>query len=180
LAETAVDADIRCLCLDLDGVLTDGRLFVDDAGHGARVFHVHDGLAVRWFQRLGGVVVICSGKRSEAAAARARELGIQHVIQGSQDKLSDLRSLLAQLGLGLAQTAFIGDDLPDLPLLQHCGFPIAVANAVEEVQAAARLTTRRSGGHGAVREAVEHLLRRSGRWSEVLAHYAAPESAGSD
>lgn len=180
MAETAVEADIRCLCLDVDGVLTDGRLFVDDAGHGARIFHVHDGLALDWFQRLGGVVVVCSGKRSVAAAARARELGIKHVIQGSQDKLADLRPLLAQLGLDLSQTAAIGDDLPDLPLLLHCGFPIAVANAVAEVQAAARLITRRPGGHGAVREAVEHLLRQSGRWSAVLAHYAAPESAGPD
>jgi 3-deoxy-D-manno-octulosonate 8-phosphate phosphatase (KDO 8-P phosphatase) len=175
-----VDVDIRCVCLDVDGVLTDGRLFVDDAGRGARVFYVHDGLAIRWFERLGGIVVICSGKASAAVTARARELGIEHVIQGSPDKLADLKALLARLGLGLglAQTAVIGDDLPDLPLMQQCGFPIAVANAIDEVKAVARLVTRRPGGTGAVREAIEFLLRRAGRWPEVLAHYGVTASVG--
>lgn len=167
------EADIRCLCLDVDGVLTDGRLPIDDAGVGGRRFHVHDGFAIYWYQRLGGTVVICSGKQSEAVAARARELGIAHVIQGSHDKLADLQPVLDQLNLSWDQVAVIGDDLPELPLMQHCGFPIAVANAVDEVKAAARLITRRPGGAGAVREAIEHLLRRSGRWAEVLQHYGA-------
>jgi 3-deoxy-D-manno-octulosonate 8-phosphate phosphatase (KDO 8-P phosphatase) len=163
--------EIRCLVLDVDGVLTDGRLLADESGQTVRAFHVHDGLAVRWFQRLGGVAVICSGKRSEAVVARARELEIEHVIQGSRDKLADVQTVLAAMGLGLEQTAVIGDDLPDLPLLRRCGLPIAVANAVEEVKAAARLVTQRAGGHGAVREAVEYILRLSGGWSKVLAHY---------
>lgn len=170
---TAAMGEIRCLCLDVDGVLTDGRLQIDDDGRGARVFHVHDGFALHWFQRLGGVVVLCTGKESEAVAARARELGIEHVIQGSRDKLADVQALLGRLDIGLPQVAMIGDDLPDLPIMQRCGFPIAVANAVEEVKAVARLVTRHSGGGGAVREAVEHLLRWSGRWSEVLRQYGA-------
>jgi 3-deoxy-D-manno-octulosonate 8-phosphate phosphatase (KDO 8-P phosphatase) len=168
--------DIRGLCLDVDGVLTDGRLFVDDAGRGGRMFHVHDGFALYWYRRLGGVIVICSGKASEAVTARARELEIEHVIQGSRDKLADLQPLLVRLGLKLEQFAVIGDDLPDVPLMQRCGYPIAVANAVDEVKAVARLVTQRPGGHGAIREALEHVLRSSGRWNEVLAHYgiAAP------
>lgn len=169
--------DIRCLCLDVDGVLTDGRLYVDDDGRGTRAFHVHDGQAIRWYQELGGVVAICTGKRSGAVAARARELGIEHVIQGSEDKLADVRALLERLDLRFEQVAVMGDDLPDLPLLTRCGWPIAVANAVAEVRAAARLVTERPGGHGAVREAIEKLLDAQGLWSRVLAHYGVgPDS----
>jgi 3-deoxy-D-manno-octulosonate 8-phosphate phosphatase (KDO 8-P phosphatase) len=171
VGETPVEAEIRCVCLDVDGVLTDGRLYVDDAGRGARVFYVHDGLAIRWFQRLGGVVVICSGKHSEAVAARARDLGVEHVIQRSPDKLADLRGLLQRLGLDLSCTAVIGDDLPDLALMRNCALPIAVANAVAEVKQAARMVTKRPGGYGAVREAIEYLMQRSGRWAQVLAQY---------
>jgi 3-deoxy-D-manno-octulosonate 8-phosphate phosphatase (KDO 8-P phosphatase) len=165
----AQETDIRCVCLDVDGVLTDGRIFVDDAGRVGRSFHVHDGLAIEAFQKLGGVVVICSGKRSEVITARARELGVEHVIQGSRDKLADLGALLTRLGLTLEQTAVIGDDLPDVPLMQRCGYPVAVANAVGEVKAVARRVTDRAGGHGAVREALEHLLSGSQRWREVQA-----------
>ncbi len=167
--------DIRCLCLDVDGVLTDGRLLMDDGGGVARRFHVRDGIAIEWFQKLGGTVVICSGKTSQAVSARARELGVQHVIQGSRDKLSDLRARLDELKLSLEQTAVIGDDLPDVPLLRHCGLPIAVRDAAEEVKQAAKLVTEAAGGHGAVREVVEYLLRSSGRWPEVLELYGIRE-----
>jgi 3-deoxy-D-manno-octulosonate 8-phosphate phosphatase (KDO 8-P phosphatase) len=101
---------------------------------------------------------------------------VKHLLQGSTDKLADLRSVLAGLGLTLAQTAVIGDDLPDLPLMRQCGLPIAVANAVEEVKQAAHLVTRRPAGQGAVREALEHVLRRAGRWADVLAHYGLEEA----
>jgi len=174
LERTADTLDIRCLCLDVDGVLTDGRVYWDDGGQGTRAFHVHDGFALRWFQRLGGVVVLCSGKTSEAVAARARELEIVHVVQGSVDKLGDFERVLTPLGLGFEQVAVLGDDLPDVPLLKRCALPMAVANAVDEVKLVARLVTKRSGGDGAVREAVEHVLRASGRWSEVLRHYGLP------
>lgn len=167
-------SDIRCLVLDVDGVLTDGGLYTDDTGRQSRRFHVHDGFALHWFQRLGGVVVLCSGKTSDAVAARARELKIEHVIQGSRDKVADLGTLLTRLGLRWEQVAMIGDDLPDLPALRVCGYPIAVANAVDDVKAVAQLVTFRSGGQGAVREAVEHLMRADGRWDEVIAHYAVP------
>ena len=164
-------SDIRCLVLDVDGVLTDGGLYTDDTGRQSRRFHVHDGFALHWFQRLGGVVILCSGKASDAVAARARELKIEHVIQGSRDKVADLGTLLTRLGLRWEQVAMIGDDLP---VLRVCGYPIAVANAVDEVKAVAHLVTFRSGGQGAVREAVEHLMRADGRWNEVIAHYAVP------
>ncbi len=163
--------EIRCLCLDCDGVLTDGRIYVDPEGRSSRAFCVQDGFAIRWFQRLGGTVIIVSGKQSAAVDARARELHIDHVIQGSSDKLGDLRALLARLEIPFAQVAMVGDDLMDVPVLRECGFPIAVANAVAEVKAVARLVTKATGGRGAVREALEQLLRADGRWNQVLAHY---------
>jgi 3-deoxy-D-manno-octulosonate 8-phosphate phosphatase (KDO 8-P phosphatase) len=170
--------EIRCLCLDCDGVLTDGRILTAADGSSARSFHVHDGFAIRWFQKLGGQVVIISGKDSPAVYARARELGITHVIQGSTDKLRDIAPVLAAIGVDLSQVAMIGDDLPDLPIMRRCAFPIAVANAVAEVQAAARYVTARAGGDGAVREAVEQILRAAGRWQEVLEHYGATVESG--
>lgn len=173
MGKTIAASEIRCLCLDVDGVLTDGRLYVGDDGHSLRAFHIHDGLAIKAFQRSGGVVIICTGKRSQAVAHRAAELEIEHIIQGSEDKLADVSPLLERLRLSLAELAVVGDDLPDLRLLERCAWPIAVANAVDEVKAVARYVTRREGGHGAVREAVEYLLGACGRWTDVLEHYGA-------
>ncbi|MBU0616997.1 MAG: HAD hydrolase family protein [Planctomycetes bacterium] len=170
-------ADIRCVVLDVDGVLTDGRLYCGERDEPLRAFHVHDGLAIHWLEKLDLTPVILTGKSSTGVEARAAELGIPHVIQGSRDKLADLKTLLAKLGLELDQVAMVGDDLPDLPVLQACGYPIAVANAVPEVKAAARYVTGKPGGDGAVREALEHLLRSDGRWERILAHYSAAAAA---
>jgi 3-deoxy-D-manno-octulosonate 8-phosphate phosphatase (KDO 8-P phosphatase) len=178
LGEAVAAQNVRCLCLDVDGVLTDGRLYVVDEGRTARAFHIHDGLAITAFQRLGGVVVICTGKRSGAVAQRAAELGIAHVLQGSHDKLADVQGVLDKLGLDLAQLAMVGDDLPDWTLMRACGWPIAVANAVAEVKEIARYVTQRPGGAGAVREAVEHLLRAAGRWIDVLGLYGVAPALG--
>jgi len=171
-AESAVD--IRALVLDVDGVLTDGRVYVGSDGSDARAFHVLDGLAIHWFQELIGGVILISGKTSSAVAARARELHIDDVIQGSHDKLADLLAVLEPRRLSTEQVAVVGDDLVDLPILRRCGYPIAVANAVDEVKAVARYVTRRAGGDGAVREAIEHLLRIGGLWQKVLTRYGAP------
>jgi len=155
----------------VDGVLTDGRLYCGPADEPQRAFHIHDGLAIEWFQRLSGPVVLITAKRSQAVQQRAEELGVRHVVQGSRDKLADILRTLATLGLTLEQAAVMGDDLPDLPAMTRCGYPLAPADAVAEVKAAARYVTERGGGHGAVREAIEHLLRASGRWDEVIRHY---------
>ncbi|MBI5864136.1 MAG: HAD hydrolase family protein [Planctomycetes bacterium] len=171
-------ADIRCLVLDVDGVLTDGRLWYGEAAEPLRAFHIHDGLAIKWFARLGGWPVILTGKKSLAVARRAKELEIDTVIQGSEDKRRDLEEVLGQRGVPLSAVAMIGDDLPDLPVLNACGYPIAVANAVEAVRRAARFVTRREGGQGAVREAIEHLMAREGRWQEVRAHFGAGGNRG--
>lgn len=171
VSEDHSSVDIRCLCLDVDGVLTDGTILTDHEGHQTRVFHVHDGIAIRWFQEQGGVVVLCSGKNVSAVDARARELQIPHVIQGSRDKLADLGRLLPSLGLSFDQLAMIGDDLPDLGIMRRCRLPIAVANAVAEVKRAAKIVTRAAGGHGAVREAIELIMRRDGTWERVARAY---------
>ncbi len=162
---------IRVLGLDVDGVLTDGGLYYDDSGRGLRRFNVLDGFAMRWFQKLGGKLFIISGKDSPAVAARAAELQVDHVIQGSRDKLCDLLALLPALGAELPEIAFLGDDLPDLPLMLRCGYPMAVADAEPAITRAARYVTRRAGGHGAVRDCIEHLLSADGRWAEVERHY---------
>ena len=170
-------ADIRCVVFDVDGVLTDGRLFYGRRAEPLRAFHVHDGFAIHWLERLGISAVILTGKSSAGVETRAAEIGIPYVVQGSRDKLADLKALLRKLELELEQVAMIADDLPDLPVLQTCGYPIAVANAVPEVKAVARYVTEKPGGDGAVREALEHLLRADGRWSQVLAHYGATAAA---
>lgn len=149
---------IQLLCLDVDGVLTDGGLYIDDHGVETKRFHVRDGAGLRMWMRVGGHVALITGRRGMAVRHRADELGIRHVLQGSIDKLADFRSLLDHLGLKASQAAMVGDDLPDLPIMRMCGYPIAVSDADPEVRATARFVTVRPGGQGAVREAIEHLL----------------------
>lgn len=171
-------ANLPLLLLDVDGVLTDGRLYYRGDDEPLRGFHAQDGLAIRWYLRLGGAVAIITGKQSRGVAARAAELGIAEVVQGSADKLSDARALASRLGADLRGAAMVGDDLPDLPVLRVVRFPIAVANAVDQVRRAAGFVTRRSGGDGAVREAIEHVLSACGRWQDVLRHYDPELSTG--
>lgn len=163
---------IRCLILDVDGTLTDGRLYVDpETGAEARAFHVHDGFAIRLFIEAGNEVVICSGKRGGSIAHRAELLGIRHIIQASEDKVADAERVLAELGVTFEQTAMMGDDLPDAGLLQRCAFAIAPANARDEIRGLCKLVTSRCGGEGAVREAIEFLMRESGQWEAALARH---------
>lgn len=165
------ESSIRALVLDVDGVLTDGRLWYGPQDEPLRAFHVHDGLAIAQFIKLGGAVIILTAKSSQAVARRAADLRIPHVIQGSADKLADLRTLLAKLGISLAETAMIGDDLPDLAAMRAVGCPIAVANAAAEIKAVARIVTNTRGGEGGVREAIETLLRGDGRWQLAVEKY---------
>lgn len=164
---------LRTLVLDVDGVLTDGRLYFGEDGRSGRAFHVHDGLAIEWFQRLCGPVLLLSAKSSGAVSARAEELRIAHVIQGSRDKLADLTQWLTQQGGAWQETACMGDDLPDLPVLRRAAYALAPSNAAPEVLAVARYVTAATGGAGAVREGIEHLLRGMGLWREVQRHYGA-------
>jgi 3-deoxy-D-manno-octulosonate 8-phosphate phosphatase (KDO 8-P phosphatase) len=166
-------SDIRCIVLDVDGVLTDGRVYYDADGRPTRSFHIRDGLAIVAFRRAGGEVVICTGKASRGIEVRAEELGIQQVIQSSRDKLADVSAYLDTLGIPLSQTAVMGDDLNDLALLSACGWPMCPNDAVLEVRRAARYVTDANGGYGAVREAIEHIMRHAGTWGDVAAGYAS-------
>lgn len=169
--------DIRCLCLDVDGVLTDGLVYFDSDGRELRAFNIQDGLAIDQFRQSGGEVVMISGKQGNSTEHRAKDLNIRHCIAGSPDKLVDLQRILTELSIGLDQVAAIGDDLPDLALLRACAFPIAVANAVDEIKAVARYVTRRPGGRGAVREAIELLMRRDGRWQAVVERFSSSKAS---
>ncbi|MGE3181067.1 MAG: KdsC family phosphatase [Phycisphaerae bacterium] len=165
--------NIRCLVLDVDGVLTSGKLIYDGAGDCSREFDIHDGFGIRLFREFIGPVALISGKASEATAARARELKIEHLFLGSKDKRGDLDKLMQRIGCTAAEVAAMGDDWPDLPMLQRCGLAIAPANAVREVRDAAHWVTTRSGGDGAVREAIERILQGQRRWQDALQRYGA-------
>ena len=163
--------DIRLLLLDVDGVMTDGSVFIDDDGRQSKRFHVRDGMGIVAWQRCGLEVGILTGRSSRAVAHRAAELGITLLEQGAADKLIGFENVCRRTGFAPEQVACIGDDLADLPVLCRAGYPIAVADAVEEVRQAACYVTTAPGGHGAVREAIEHLLRQMDRWDEVVDAY---------
>lgn len=160
---------VRLAIFDVDGVLTDGTLYIGAQGEAFKAFNILDGHGVKMLQAAGIATAIISGRSSEAVSRRAAELGIAHVVQGSSDKLAALDELIAALGLEASACAFVGDDLPDLPAMRRCGFAVAVANAVDAVKAAAHHVTRASGGRGAVREFCELVLRAQGQLDRVSA-----------
>jgi 3-deoxy-D-manno-octulosonate 8-phosphate phosphatase (KDO 8-P phosphatase) len=149
---------IRLLILDVDGVLTDGRLYFGARGETLKVFHARDGYGLVQLQRAGLRVAIISARRSPMMAVRCRELGVRHLYQGVADKLGVFARLCARLQLPPAACACVGDDLPDLPLMRAAGLSFAVADAHREVRRAANIVTRLPGGHGAVREVCDRLL----------------------
>ena len=164
-------ARIELLVLDVDGVLTDGSIVYADNGVEIKAFHVRDGSGLKLWQREGKRAAIISGRRSVAVEVRAAELGVSPVVQGAAEKLDAYRQLLAGAGLRPEQACFVGDDLPDLPLLRNCGLAVAVADACPEVRADAHYVTRTPGGRGAVREAIELILRCQGRWQPAVERY---------
>jgi 3-deoxy-D-manno-octulosonate 8-phosphate phosphatase (KDO 8-P phosphatase) len=151
---------ISLLVLDVDGVLTDGRLYFGPRGEALKVFHVRDGQGLVLLRRAGVQLAVISGRRSPMVSARCRELGVRHVYQGVTDKLAVLRRLLRRLELEGADCACIGDDLPDLPLMAAVARSFAVADAHPSVRRRADVVTRLPGGCGAVREVCDQLLRR--------------------
>jgi len=193
---------IKLLLFDVDGVLTDGKIFVFPApagasqtvlGHAAqhggvggfglqsqtlieaKGFHAHDGTAIS-LARLAGIKTGLITKRvSETVALRARDLKMDYVHQGIQDKLTVFEDILRQEGLRPAEAAFVGDDVIDLPIMRNCGFAIAVANARKEVKRQAHFVTPHGGGEGAARDAVEYILKAQGKWKRVVSEYIASE-----
>ena len=174
---------IRLVGLDVDGVLTDNGIFigpVDGQVVELKRFDIQDGLAHVLMRDAGLPIVWVSGRHSEATSARARELRVEEVLQvPGPRKLEAFAALLERRGIPWEAAAFVGDDLADLKLLRRVGLPIAVANAVAEVKAAAAFVTGAAGGHGAVREVVEALLKARGQWSDLLErHFADPVRSG--
>jgi 3-deoxy-D-manno-octulosonate 8-phosphate phosphatase (KDO 8-P phosphatase) len=194
---------IKLLLFDVDGVLTDGKLFFlpvppgfqqttleHAAKHGgrggfglasstmieAKGFHAHDGTAIS-LARLGGIKTGLITKRiSETVAVRARDLKLDHIHQGIQDKLTVLRQVLQQEGLSPNEAAFVGDDVIDLPAMRHSGFAVAVANARAEVKKEAHYITPHAGGDGALRDAIEYVLKAQGKWERVVEEYIGERS----
>src|SRR5574341_1464924 len=158
---------IKLLVLDVDGIMTDGRMIYSPDGD-QMAFHILDGHGIKLALRCGLALAIISGRESAMVTRRARELGIQEVHQRVLDKLPVFESLLQRKRLTGAQVACMGDDLPDLPLLLRAGLAIAVPGAVDEMREAAHYVTRRGGGKGAVREAIELLLKAQGHWPAVM------------
>jgi 3-deoxy-D-manno-octulosonate 8-phosphate phosphatase (KDO 8-P phosphatase) len=194
---------IKLVLFDVDGVLTDGKLFFfpapanaqhtiqqHAAKHGgqggfglasetmveAKGFHAHDGTAIS-LVRLAGIKTGLITKRiSETVALRARDLKLEYVYQGIQDKLGTFKEILKQADLTAAETAFVGDDVIDLPVMWNCGFAIAVANARDEVRREAHYVTKHSGGDGALRDAIEFILKAQGKWKKVVTDYIGERS----
>lgn len=171
-----VARDVRLVVLDVDGVLTDGGVYVGRLPDGSPVelkrFHIQDGLGVKMLQQAGIEVVVVSGRTSEATRIRAEELGIAECHQDpGAEKLPVLAGLLEERGLEWSRVAHLADDLADLPVLRKVGLPAAVADAVPEVRAASRWVGRRRGGHGAVREFSRALLEARGEWSNLVEEY---------
>lgn len=159
---------IRLLLMDVDGVLTGGQIYLIPMADGtaveAKAFHSQDGAGLKMAVDAGLRTGLITGRQSPATTRRAQEVGMEFVVQGRSEKLSAYEEILRMAGVRDAEAAYIGDDLPDLPILQRVGLAIAVANAVPEVRGAAHFVTRRGGGEAGVREAIEGILKAQGKW----------------
>jgi len=168
---SSVAKGIELILLDVDGVLTDGSVVYLDDGTELKRFHVRDGSGLKLWHTAGKRSAIVSGRKSGVVERRAAELGIGPVLQGRDDKLAAFAEVLAATGLRPEQVCAIGDDLPDVPVLRRCGLAVAVADACPELRAVADYVTASPGGRGAVREAIEWLLKLDGRWDVLTARY---------
>ena len=164
---------IRALVCDVDGVLTDGSILLAEDGTEIKRFNSHDGAGIHLFVESGFQVALLTGRTSGAAAQRARELGVQHVRQGVRDKIPVYEELLAAMGVTDAEVCYVGDDLPDVPVMRRAGYSAAPADAREEVRAAASYVTHARGGRGAVREVIERILKAQGKWADILRRFQA-------
>jgi 3-deoxy-D-manno-octulosonate 8-phosphate phosphatase (KDO 8-P phosphatase) len=172
------DADLRTRCtaidllvVDVDGVLTDGGIVYADDGAELKQFHVRDGSGLKVWQFVGKRAALITGRRSKLVEVRAAEVGIDPVIQGAVDKMPAYRDLLQAGPWRPEQVCYVGDDVPDLPLLRNCGLAVAVADACPDVIAEAHYVTTARGGRGAVREVVELILRCQGHWQSIVERF---------
>ena len=162
---------VRLVIFDVDGVLTDGRLWYGPGGEELKAFHAFDGHGVKLLLMAGLKTAILSGRDSQAVAERAKELGIEHVVQGADDKRKAFLALLRKLKVKAGQTAYMGDDVVDLPVLTRCGFACAPRQAPEDVRRRAHLVPTAPAGHGAAREVCEFILEAQGKLGRVMARF---------
>lgn len=162
---------IELILSDVDGVLTDGKLVLDNQGIESKRYHVRDGLGIKLWQKAGYHFGLITQRSSQSLKVRAAELGVEILRQGVPDKLTSLRKILAELRLAPNQVCYLGDDLPDLPIVRTVGLGVAVADACGEMREAAHYTTKALGGNGALRETIELVLKAQGRWNDVIQTY---------
>lgn len=167
--------NIKLIIFDVDGVMTDGGIYIGENGELYKPFFCRDGLGITLAHRAGLKTAIITGRKSKQLAFRADELHITEVFQGHQDKRAAYRALKEKLKLSDEQIGYVGDDLIDLPVLLQVGLPMAVRDAVIEVRQAALLTSSFPGGHGAIRELIEFILKAQGKWDSLLQEYCRPE-----
>ena len=168
MPEAGSPNNIQLLILDADGVLTDGGIYVDDQGHETMRFNVRDGFAIRAWIAAKKEIAVITGRGGLALRHRLDGLGVKNFISASGPKQKVLEDLLKKFGVDARHVAALGDDLPDLPMLRMVGFPMAVADAADEIKAAAQWHATKNGGHGAVREAIEFLLKSSDEWRSAV------------
>lgn len=164
---------LRLMAFDVDGVLTDGVLSLADHGEEIKNFHTLDGLGMKLLQSAGVELALITGRESRLVTRRATELGVEHVFQGADDKLAVLEALRTRLGIAMTACGYMGDDLPDLPLLTRCGFAASVPEAPEAVRERVHYVSRRPGGRGAVREVCELILAAQGVLAVAVGRYLA-------
>ena len=165
--------NVRVMAFDVDGVLTDGTLFLSGSGEELKTFNILDGHGIRMLREGGVRLAILSGRESAAVARRAQELGIEHVHQGLAEKLPAFDALCTRVGVKADECGFVGDDYPDLPVLLRCGFAASVPGAPEAVRSRVHYVTRAAGGRGAVREVCEFVLTAQGKFDAAVGRYLA-------
>ena len=162
---------LKLLILDVDGVLTDGKLFFDNQGNEYKSFHARDGHGIKLLRQTGVEVAVISGRKSNSVALRMKNLGIEHVYQGHENKQAAFNEIIEKMGIMPEQAAHVGDDLLDLPIMTRVGFAIAVSDANFAVKQRADWCTTLSGGHGAVREVCDFIMQAQGHFDEVVNAY---------
>lgn len=162
---------IKLLVLDVDGVLTNGTVMINSDGSEGKNFSIVDGHGIKLWHRAGFDTALISGRASGATTVRAEQLDITNIVQGAKKKLPAYESLLAELGLSPQETAYAGDDLLDIPPVRRAGLGVAVANSVDELKERADYITKAKGGEGAVREIIELILKKKGKWAELMERY---------
>jgi len=163
--------NIKLVIFDVDGVLTDGSIVINSVGIESKNFNVQDGTGIKYLLRAGIRVAFITGRQSPVVTLRARELGVEDVCQGAKEKLEPYAKLLEKHGLLDAEVCYVGDDLPDVPVMRKAGFPVAVADARPEVKSEAAYVTHAPGGKGAAREVAEKILKEQGKWQGIVSRY---------